>query len=77
MCDKAVREYPFSFQHVPDWFVTQEQIGLRYDDKYVYNDDRMIEWYKGHKKCKTQKASVKKKLMPIAWHPPRYWYLFI
>ena len=26
MCDKAVRDYLFSLQFVPDWFVTREQI---------------------------------------------------
>ena len=73
MCDKAVRDYPFSLQHVPDWFVTQEQIDLWYADKYFSDDDRMIEWYKGHKKRKAQKASIKKEVMHIAWHPSRWW----
>ena len=73
MCDDAVRYYPFSLQHVPDWFVTQEQIDRWYDDKYVYDNDRMIEWYKGYKKCKAEKASIKGELMPITWHPSRWW----
>ena len=25
------------------------------------------------KKQKTQKAQIKKELMPIAWHPSRHW----
>ena len=66
MCDKAARDYPFSLQHVPDWFVTQGQIDLWYDDKNVYDDNMMIEWYKGYKKRKAQKASIKKELMPTA-----------
>ena len=45
MYDKAVRDYLFSLQFVPDWFVTYEQLNLWYDDNYVYNDNRMIEWY--------------------------------
>ena len=70
--DKAARDYSFSLQRVPDWFVTQGKIDLWYDDKYVYNDDRMTEWYKGYKKRKAQKALIKKELMPIAWHPSRW-----
>ena len=52
MCDTAARDYPFPLQHVPDWFVTEGQIDLWCDDKYVYDDDRMIELYKGYKRCK-------------------------
>ena len=63
MCDKEARDYLFSLQHFPNWFVTQEQINLWYDDKYVYDDDRMIEWYKGYKKRKAQKGPIKKELM--------------
>ena len=42
MCNKAVRYYLFSFQFVPDWFVTQQQIDVCYDGDYVYNDNEMI-----------------------------------
>ena len=28
MCDDAVRDYLFSLQFVPDWFVTQQQIDI-------------------------------------------------
>ena len=73
MCDKAVRDYLFSLQFVPDWFVTQQQIDIWYDDDYVYNDRRMIQWYEGYRRRKSQKASIKEKLMPIAWHPSWWW----
>ena len=66
MYDTAARDYHFSLKHVPDWFVTQEQIDLWYEDKYVYDNDEMIEWYRGYKKLKAQKASIKIELMPIA-----------
>ena len=62
MCEEAVRDYLLSLQHVTDRFVTQEQIDLWYDDKYIYNDHRMIEWYKCYKKRKAQKASIKKRV---------------
>ena len=26
-----------------------------------------------HQKHKAQKSQIKKQLMPIAWHPSRYW----
>ena len=51
-----------------------------YDDYYDddgghwnNDDDEDIEWYKGYKKRKAQKASIKKELTSIAWHPSRYW----
>ena len=70
MCNKAVRDYLFSLRYVPDWFVTQQQIGTWYDDDYVYNDSGMIKWYDGYRKHKAQKAKIKE-LLPIAWHPER------
>ena len=36
-------------------------------------DDKLIEWYEGYQKRKAQKAQIKKELMPIAWHPSRWW----
>ena len=68
MCDKLVGDYLFFLQLVPDWFVTKQQVGIWYDDNYVYNDNEMIEWYEGYKKRKAQKATIKEKLMPISWH---------
>ena len=32
-----------------------------------------FKWYDGYKKRKAQKASIKEDLMPIAWHPLRWW----
>ena len=68
MCDKAVRDYLFSLQFVPDFFVTQGQIDIWYEDDYVYNGNEMIKWYEGHQKRKAQKAKIKGELLPIAWH---------
>ena len=47
-----------------------------YDDSEYCDDDdedNFFKWYDSYKKCKTQKASIKEELMPITWHPSRYW----
>ena len=51
----------------------KEQIDIWYDDDYVYNDSEMIKWYDRYQKHKSQKAKIKKELLPIAWHPSRWW----
>ena len=66
-----MRDYLFSLRLVPDWFVTQQQIDIWYDDDYVYNDNETIGWYEGYQKRKALKDSIKEELMPIAWHPDR------
>ena len=48
MCDKAVVKYSWLLKHVPDWFVTQEQMDLWGDDND--NKDKFFEWYDGYKK---------------------------
>ena len=74
MCDKVVWEHPSSLQYVPDLFVTQEQVKSWHDNDKFYDDNKIIEWYyKGHQKRKVQKAQIKKELMPITWHPSRWW----
>ena len=54
ICNKAARDYLFSLQFVPEWFVTQQQIDMWYDDDYAYNDNEMIKRYNGYKKRKKQ-----------------------
>ena len=51
--------------------MTQGQVKLWDDDDYYYHDDELIKCYDGYKKRKTQKAQIKKELMPIAWLPSR------
>ena len=70
MCTDVVIEHPLLLRHVPHWFVTQQQ--LRQCDDY-YDDNGYIKWYDGYQKRKAQKAKIKKELMPIAWHPSRWW----
>ena len=72
-----------SLQYVPDWIVTRKWIDMSYDDYYDddghhWDDDdndeeKFSEWYDGCEARKAQKASIKEELMPIAWHPSRYW----
>ena len=67
MCDDAVGDDASSLVCDVDWFVTQQQLKIWYDDYYC-NDDEVIKWYDSHKKRKTQKSKIKEELMPIAWH---------
>ena len=76
ICDKAVRDDSSSLQYVPDWFVTREEVSMWYDDSEYCDDedeDNFFKWYDSYKKRKTQKASIIEELMPVAWHPSRYW----
>ena len=72
MCSQAVRNNRAVF-FVPDWFDSQQQLDVGHDDDYWYHDDDIIEWYESYKKRKAQKISIKKELLPIAWHPSIWW----
>ena len=82
MCSQAVRNNRAVF-FVPDWFdqqlelvrmlIGQQQLDVGHDDDYWYHDDDIIEWYESYKKRKAQKISIKKELLPIAWHPSIWW----
>ena len=69
--DKAVRDDSSTLQFVSDWFVTQQQMDVWYDDDYCFHDDEIIEWYKGYKKRMAQKVKIKEELLPVAWHVDR------
>ena len=73
MCIKAVEKYSLILIFVPDWFVTQGQVKIWHDYNYYCNNDKLIEWYDGYQRHKAQKAQIKKELIPIAWHPSRWW----
>ena len=67
-------------QFVPDLFITRDGVDMWYDDYYDdggqwddNDEDTFFEWYDGYKKQKAQKVKIKKELLPIAWHPSRYW----
>ena len=48
---------------------------MTYYDNYFVDDDGVLEWHDGEEQQErnAQKAKIKKELMPIAWHPSRYW----
>ena len=75
VCDKAVRDDSSSLQYVPDWFVTREGVYMWYDDSKYHDDDddKSFKWYNNYKKRKAQKAKIYEELLPIAWHPLRWW----
>ena len=76
MCDKAVKDDPHSSQFVRDWFVTHQQVKIWNnvdDDDDDDDDDEIIVWYNGYQKRKSRKAKIKEELMPIVWHPSRWW----
>ena len=58
MCDKAVRDHYLSFQYVPNWFVTKQQVKLWHDNDD--DDHESIDWCEDHQKRKTEKAQIKK-----------------
>ena len=70
MCERTVEKYPLILIFVPDWFVTQGQVKLWHDH---CNDHEIIKWYDCYQKRKAKKAKIKDELMPIAWHPLRWW----
>ena len=43
MCDKTVKDDPFSLWFVSDWFVTQQQLKIWPDDDDYCSDDKIIE----------------------------------
>ena len=66
ICDKAVRDKPSLLRYIPDWFVTRERVAMWYDgSEYCDDDDKdnFFKWYKGYKKRKAQKASIKEEFM--------------
>ena len=73
MCNEAIPRKPWLLKYVSDWLVTQKQVKIWHDDDYYCNDNKLVEWYEGYKKLKAQKAQIKEELIPIGWHPSRWW----
>ena len=67
ICNEAVQSEPEVLEYVPDWFVTLQKMW------YEEFDDVLITWCDAYIKRKAQKAKIKEELMPIAWHPDRWW----
>ena len=69
MCEKAVEKAPWLLYNVPDWSVVLQEMWCEdFDD-----NDYLIRWPNAYQKRKAQKASIKEGLLPIAWHPSRWW----
>ena len=71
MHENAVKKYLWLLKYVPDWFVIHQQIKIWHYNNGYCNDGKLIEWYNGYKKRKTQKAS-REEPVPIAWHLSRW-----
>ena len=65
MCNAVIKKAPFCLMYVLDWFIKLKE--MWYNDSV--NDDELITWYEGYKKCKAQKAKIKEELISITWHP--------
>ena len=70
MCEKAVKKYLCLLKYVRDWFVTQKQLKIWYDD---CSNDKLTEWHNDYQKRKAQKAQIKEELIPVPWHRSRWW----
>ena len=66
MCNEEVQRDLRVVARVSDQFVTQEMC----DEDF---DDVLITWRNAYIKRKAQKAKIKEELMPVAWHPDRWW----
>ena len=69
MCHEALQREPEVLEYVHDWFVTLQKMWYEeFDD-----DDELITWRDAYTKRKAKKAKIKEELMPVAWHPDRWW----
>ena len=62
MCNKGVKKYLWSLTHVPDWFMTQEQVKTWHEEDYYLNDDENVEWYNAYKKTQGPKRTNKRRV---------------
>ena len=69
MSIRAIKAFPWRLYGVPDWFVVLQEIWcVDFDD-----NDYLIRWHNAYQKQKAQKAKIKEELLPLPWHPTRYW----
>ena len=62
MCNSAVETDPV-LVYVPDYFVTKEMLKI----------GGCKDFYESYYKRKNLKKDIHDELIPIAWHPDRYW----
>ena len=64
VCKKVALEKPGALKFVPYCNIKLSEMWCR-----DFGDDvKLVEWRKGYKLCKAQKAKIKENLMPIIWH---------
>ena len=68
MCNEVVEKSYWMLELVPDQFVTQKMC-----NEAVKKSPCDLSWYKGYEQRNAQKAKIKEELMPVAWHPDRWW----
>lgn len=64
MCDREVEDDPSMIEYIPDWFVTQDIC------KRVGFESELLDDYRQRK---AEKVRIKNELLPLTWHPDRYW----
>ena len=78
MCQKTVEKDPWMLDYTPDKFVNTDLIKIWQRNVSIwciilgfgYNNR---EWHDRYIKRKAWKKNIKKELIPITWHPDRYW----
>ena len=86
MCERAVEQDPWMIEDVPDKYKTQEMcvraVGkdpdvLQYVPDYFVTEDMLVngkqELADDYRNRKSLKMLIKEELLPITWHPSRYW----
>ena len=66
---RAFKVDPWQLNDIPDWFVVLQEMWC--DD---FGDSAyLVRWRNAYQQRKAQKAQIKKEILPIAWHPSKYW----
>ena len=72
---------PYPLLEVVYWVVEGRTLSgekiqtMTYYDNYFVDNDGVIKWHDGEEQQErnAQKSQIKQELIPIAWHPSRYW----
>ena len=67
MCNKAVDKEPLMLKYVPDYFITEKMLVNPVCKEFCE------EFCEEIKKRKNLKKEIYLELLPIAWHPDRFW----
>ena len=69
MYNEAVCRGQHALQFIPNCFVVLQEMWC----EDFADNDYLIRWRNAYQKSKAQKAKIKEELLPIAWHPSRWW----